>query len=53
MPNNTEKYVSISICNSRNKQFYSRFIDSLQFMSDDLESLVKNINIFLLVRNWH
>ena len=44
IPNNTEKYISISIGNSRNKQVYLRFIDSLQFMSDSLESLVKNIN---------
>ena len=38
--------MSISIGNSRNKQVYLRFIDSLQFMSDSLESLVKNINNF-------
>ena len=46
IPNNTEKYMSISIGNIRNKQVYLRFIDSLQFMSDSLESLVKNINNF-------
>ena len=45
IPNNTEKYMSISIGNSRNKQIYLRFIDSLQFMSGSLE-LSKNINKF-------
>ena len=43
IPNNTAKYMSISIGNSRNKQVYLKFMDSLQFMSDSLESLVKNI----------
>ena len=38
--------MSISIGNSRNKQVHLRFIDSLQFMSDSLESLVENINNF-------
>ena len=38
--------MSITIGNSRNKQVYLRFIDSLQFISDSLEALVKNINNF-------
>ena len=46
IPNSTEKYMSISIGNSRNKQVYLRFIDSLQFMSGSSESLVKNIHNF-------
>ena len=46
IPNNTEKYMSISIGNSKNKQVYLRFIDSLQFMGDRIENLVKNINNF-------
>ena len=46
VPNNTEKYMSISIGNSKKKQVYLRFIDSLQFMTDSLESLVKNIDDF-------
>ena len=49
IPNNTEKYMSISIGNSRNKQVYLRLINSLQFMRDSLESLVKNINNFYLL----
>ena len=36
--------MSISKGNSRNKQVYLIFIDSLQFLSDSLESLVKCIN---------
>ena len=46
IPNNTEKYMSITIGNSRNKQVYLRFIDSLQFMCESLENLVKNIKKF-------
>ena len=46
IPNNTEKYMSISIGNNRNKQVFLRFIDSVQFMSDSLESIVKNFNNF-------
>ena len=48
IPNNTEKYTPISAGNSRNKHVYLRFIDSLQFMSDSLESLVKNMNNFII-----
>ena len=40
--------MSITIGNSRNKQVYLRFIDSLKFMNDSLEPLVKNNKIFYL-----
>ena len=48
IPNNTEKFMSISIGNDRNKKgcMYLRFIDSLQFMNESLDGLVKNTNNF-------
>ena len=38
IPNGLEKYMSFSINNKLN------FIDSLQFLSSSLDSLVKNLN---------